>query len=70
MSKKFSFDAIGRMATADDRLIGDMLDERYGPDSTYVAPEVDRDKVRERIANGDRTTQFYRDVEAARKRNV
>jgi len=66
--KNFSFDAKGRSVTADDLLIADVLNERYS--DGFVKPEVNVEAVRAAIRAGDRTTQFYRDVEAARKSNV
>jgi len=54
--------------TADDLLIADVLNERYS--DGFVKPEVNVEAVRAAIRAGDRTTQFYRDVEAARKSNV
>jgi hypothetical protein len=65
--KNFSFDVKGRSVTADDLLIADVLNERYG--EGFVKPEVDLEAVRTAIRAGDRTTEFYKAVEAARQRN-
>lgn len=63
----FTFDAKGRLPTADDKLIADVLNERYS--EGFVKPVVNVEAVRAAIKAGDRTTEFYKAVEAARKRN-